>query len=199
MSQFPFKYRASAWLSGILVVMAVGFAEAQQSVESEDESSAALNHQPAKPLPATPEGKIEMGQQVIKQGRQLSRNVAQLLNQARQDKDVIQSTCLDDKLTQANVSTRNAEQRLEALHQAIQTKDADRQAHEATVLSVLGRKLSVLEQESGQCVGQDLYETGETKVTTTIDPKTPKEKAANPPLPDMPSLPVVPPPVSPVR
>ncbi|MCB9667317.1 MAG: hypothetical protein H6715_04250 [Myxococcales bacterium] len=199
MSRLPITIKTLAGLFGGLALIAVGLVEAQPSIGAEVETSAASSNQPATPLPATPEGKIQLGQQVIKQGRQLSRNVAHLLNQARQEKDVIQSTCLDDKLTQANVSTRNAEQRLQALEQAIQTKDADRQAHEATVLSVLGRKLNVLEQESGQCVGQDLYETGETKVTTTIDPKTPKEKAANPPLPDMPSLPVVPPPISPVQ
>lgn len=187
-----------AVLTGAAAALAVGLAQAQGGTSATGDVQGVSEPANAHPIPATAEGKLELGRRVVKQGKQLSRSVSNLLNQAREDKDVIQMTCLDDKLTQTNVSTRNAEQRLGALRQAIQTKDLDRQDHEATVLSVLGRRITVLEKESGQCVGQDLYETGETKVTMTVDPNTPRENASKPPLPDMPSIPMVPPPSSPV-
>lgn len=191
------KMQPLAAMAGAIVALAVGLAQAQSGA-SVAEVPGVSEPAKAQPIPQSAEGKLELGRRVVKQGRQLSRSVSNLLNEARQDKDVIQMTCLDDKLTQTNVSTRNAEQRLGALQQAIQTKDADRQEHEATVLSVLGRRLTVLEKESGQCVGQDLYETGETKVTMSVDPNTPRENASKPPLPDMPSIPIVPPPSSPI-
>jgi hypothetical protein len=92
-----------------------------------------------------------------------------MLEEARKESDIIKITCLDDKLTQINVNLRTAESRLDALRKAV---DPDRRIHEYTVLTVLGQKLQVLDQEAHQCVGQAMYETGATKVTTVIDTGT---------------------------
>jgi hypothetical protein len=73
---------------------------------------------------------------------------------------------LNDKLTQINANLRTAQSRYASLQRIV---DAEQRKHELTVLSVLGQKLQVLDQESNQCVGQDLYETGPTKITTEID------------------------------
>ncbi|HET8937362.1 MAG TPA: hypothetical protein VFN67_28160 [Polyangiales bacterium] len=96
----------------------------------------------------------------------LSQRVTQMLDDARRDADVIRVTCLNDKLTQINANLRTAQSRHATL---LRTVDIDQRRHELTVLSVLGQKLQVLDQESNQCVGQDLYETGPTKITTEID------------------------------
>ncbi|QQR89237.1 MAG: hypothetical protein IPJ88_13630 [Myxococcales bacterium] len=181
-------------LSGSLVVISViaflGFAQAQEDTTQQT---------PAPAPAATDNSAINQGNQVVSQGQSLARRIANMLDEARREGDVIRATCLDDKLTQANVNTRNAEQRLSALQEAVSTQDNERQKHELTVLSVLSSKLGVLDQEAAQCLGQDLFETGETKVVTTIDPNTPQENSSIAPPPSMPVVPAVPPPSSPTN
>ena len=79
---------------------------------------------------------------------------------------MIRVTCLNDKLTQINANLRTAQGRFTNLQRTV---DTDQRNHELTVLTVLGQKLQVLDQESNQCIGQDLYETGPTKIITEID------------------------------
>jgi hypothetical protein len=108
----------------------------------------------------------ESAEQIVQRGTNLSQRVSTMLDEARRDADMIRVTCLNDKLTQINANLRTAQSRLASLQKAI---DVDQRNHELTVLTVLGQKMQVLDQESNQCVGQDLYETGPTKVTTEIN------------------------------
>lgn len=103
---------------------------------------------------------------IVAKGNALSTRVGQMLDDARREADMIRVTCLNDKLTQINANLRTAQTRLTSL---TRTGDADQRNHELTVLTVLGQKLQTLDQESNQCVGQDLYDTGPTKVVTEID------------------------------
>ena len=117
-----------------------------------------------------------------------------MLEQARKQADIIRVTCLNDKLTQINANLKTAQARLTALREAV---DPDRQAHEHTVLSVVGQKLQVLDREAQQCVGQGMYDTGETKVITEIEDTSPFED--NPSVPPVllpPSVPAIPPPAT---
>ena len=99
-------------------------------------------------------------------GTTLAQTVRRMLEEARKEADIIKITCLDNKLTQIDVNNRTAEARLDALKKAV---DNDRRTHEFTVLTVIGQKLQVLDQEAHQCVGQSMYDTGATKVVTEID------------------------------
>jgi len=127
---------------------------------------------------------------IVARGTTLSARVGQMLDDARREADMIRVTCLNDKLTQINANLRTAQTRLTSLQRAA---DVDQRNHELTVLTVLGQKLQTLDQESNQCVGQDLYDTGPTKVVTEIDtsrlPATETEPT-NPPIltPTAPSM-----------
>lgn len=103
---------------------------------------------------------------IVNRGTTLSQRVAQMLDDARREADVIRVTCLNDKLTQINANLRTAQSRYATLQRTV---DLDQRNHELTVLTVLGQKLQVLDQEANQCIGQDLYETGPTKIVTEID------------------------------
>jgi hypothetical protein len=148
--------------------------------------------------PPTPAELIAQGDGILRRGMAISKSVRTMLESARKDADIIRITCLDDKLTQINANLRSAETRLEALRKAV---DADLRMHEYTVLSVLGNKLQVLDQEAHQCVGESMYETGETTVVTEIDTDMlPFEETPSiPPVVLPPSLPTLPPPASGVR
>jgi hypothetical protein len=109
---------------------------------------------------------------------QTSRRVQQMLDEARRERDILRVTCLNDKLTQINANVRTAATRAESLREAVQMNDDSRRDHEFTVLTVLGQKFRMLEQEANQCIGQDIFDTGTTRVETSIDPATPEEDAS---------------------
>ena len=117
-------------------------------------------------VPGSPAEQMSAADAIVMRGGGLSQRVTQMLDDARRDADIIRVTCLNDKLTQINANLRTAQSRYASLQRTV---DAEQRKHELTVLSVLGQKLQVLDQEANQCVGQDLYETGPTKITTEID------------------------------
>ncbi len=140
---------------------------------------------------------LQEAESIVRRGAQISRRVAAMLDQSRRERDIIRVTCLDDKLTQVNANLRTSEQRVKSLRDASAANDANRRKHEYTVITVLGQKFNVLEQEANQCVGQDLFDTGATRVTTDIDPDTPNEDPSTTPEPPPPPVPFIPPPASP--
>jgi hypothetical protein len=145
--------------------------------------------------PATPQDLIADGESVLRRGGLVSSGVRDMLEDARKDADIIRITCLDDKLTQINANLRSVETRLDALRKAV---DPDRRTHEHTVLTVLAQKLQVLDQEAHQCVGEAMYETGQTKILTEIDTDMIpfEETPSTPPVIAPPTLPTLPPPTT---
>lgn len=139
------------------------------------------------------EAQILEGKKIVMQGDRLSRRVSLMLDDARRDADLIRITCLNEKLTQINANLRNAQKRLEALTGAV---DADRRNHEYTVLTVLGQKFQTLDQESNRCVGQDIFETGATRVETDIDTSVVSNENPNEIPPVLTPAPQIPPPAS---
>lgn len=143
----------------------------------------------------TPEQQVAAAKSIIKRGQILSTRVRTALNNARKDNDVIMVTCLNDKLTQINANLRNAQGRLESLEAAV---DPDQAKHEYVVLSVIGEKFNTLDREAAQCAGQEMFDTGVTKVLTEIDiSMLPfEENPGFPPEILPPGLPTFPPPAS---
>ena len=127
----------------------------------------------------------------------LSRRVQAMLDDARRDGDVLRVTCLDDKLTQINAHRRTLASRVESLQGAVQSSETDLANHEFTVITVLSQNFSHLDRAANECIGQDMYETGTTRVTTTIDPGTPQEDPSLiPVVPPGVQVPFIPPPES---
>jgi len=161
------------------------------------QGTAVQSAQPA-PAPTNAADMITQGEGVVENGAVLSTTVSGLIREATEDGDVMKVTCLNDKQTAIDGNLLTAQQHLSALRNAT---DAGVREHEHTMLMVIGQKLDTLGQEAGQCVGQDLYETGETNVDTIIDQDMlPFED--NPSVPPMvlpPSLPTLPPPESGMR
>jgi hypothetical protein len=144
----------------------------------------------------TPAEQLAESQRIQERGSTLSRRVAGMLDEARRENDVIRVTCLDDKLTQINAHLRTLGSRLESLQEASQLGDEGRRNHEFTVITVLGQNLTELDRAANECIGQDLFETGTTRVTTTIDPSVPNEDPSVIPVPVAPTVPFIPPPAS---
>ncbi len=144
----------------------------------------------------TAEQQLEEAQSIEERGTQISRRVLSMLDEARRERDIIRVTCLNDKLTQINAHRRTLESRSRNLQEANTTGDSERRNHEFTVITVLGQHFRTLEQEANACIGQDIFETGTTRVVTTIDPATPEEDLVVLPV-DGHQVPFIPPPASP--
>ena len=70
---------------------------------------------------------------------------------------------MDDKLSQCDANLQNLKRRRTALGDAIADGDTGRANHESTVIGVLSQKFKMLAQAANECVGQDLFDTGETQ------------------------------------
>ncbi len=123
----------------------------------------------------TPAEQVAEALQIEERGTQLSRRLLAMLDEARRERDIIRVTCVNDKLTQVNAHLRTVGSRRESLQEAVDTGDESRRNHEFTVLTVLGQHFRTLEQEANACIGQDIFETGATRIDIEIDPTTPEE------------------------
>jgi hypothetical protein len=117
-------------------------------------------------------------------------NVRRMLEQARAQRDVVKTLCLNDKLNQIDVAVRSAQDRRASLEQASLRKDVDLSSHEFTILTVLRQRVEQLHAEANQCIGEEAVLFGETKITTTIDPSVPREDPSS--YPDNPVVSVPP-------
>ena len=124
----------------------------------------------------TNDDKVSQAESILRRASQLAERLSKMLDEARREKDVMRANCINRKLTEVNANTRNIEQRLRALRDAINNGDNNRANHEYTVLSVLSQKLDMLDQEASQCLGQSVFEPGASQIVTTIS-----LNSANPP------------------
>jgi hypothetical protein len=97
------------------------------------------------------------------------------LESARTERDVIKTLCLNDKLSQMDVTARSARDRQAALQAAVQRSDAELANHEFTVLTVMGQRVQQLTAEANQCIGEELAFLGQTQTITSVDPNLPGE------------------------
>lgn len=136
---------------------------------------------------------------IHEKGVNKSRRIQGMLDMARREQDIIRITCLNDKLTQVNANLRSLEQRVSNLEAAVEANATDRRHHEFTVVNVLAQKLQVLEREANQCIGQDIFDTGATRVVTDVDPAAPTEDPTQVQQVPAINVPFIPPPISPTR
>jgi hypothetical protein len=112
-----------------------------------------------------------------------SATVRRGLEQARQQRDVVKTLCLNDKLNQIDIAMRSAQDRRTTLDQAVTRRDADLANHEFTILQVLRQRVDQLDFEARQCLGEELQFLGDTKIITNIDPGMPSEETTSFPDP----------------
>ncbi len=96
-------------------------------------------------------------------------SVAKQLAKARQERDVVKTLCLNDKLNQLDVAMRSATERRQALDLAAKRGDADLANHEFTILGVLRSRADQLMVEANQCVGEEAGFAGDAAVSMTVD------------------------------
>jgi hypothetical protein len=107
--------------------------------------------------------------------------VRRLLEEARAQRDVVKTLCLNDKLNQIDVGLRSARERKGSLELAAKRNDADLSSHEFTILGVLRQRIEQLTAEANQCIGKDADIMGESSIISSVDPAIPDDPAFYPP------------------
>lgn len=123
----------------------------------------------------TPQQQLTQADGDMAKMEQARSNVRRQLMEAREQRDVVKTLCLNDKLTQLNVAIASAQERRDALAAAVKRGDTDLSSHEFTILSVLRQRSDQLATEANQCVGEEVGVVGQSSVTTTIDKNLPEE------------------------
>lgn len=115
------------------------------------------------------EEQLAEAQKVVSRGTRLSSRVAGMKTEAERESDIMKVNCLNKTLAEINAFVRNASGRLDRLRGE---SDPDRVRQSMTVMAVYGQKFGVLDQQASQCIGENLFEVGSTKVETEIDNAT---------------------------
>ncbi len=118
--------------------------------------------------------------------------IRRMLEEARRQRDVVKTLCLDDKLSQVDVAVRSARTRKTDLEAAVKRNDAELANHEFTILTVLRQRSEQLVAEANQCIGEESAFVGDTRTTVQIDPQIPPDDTPYPPTD--PTLVIGPPP-----
>jgi hypothetical protein len=186
-----------AVLAASLAVGSLGYAFAQDASDSTvDVIQVEPMRAPDKGRALSPAAQAKAARSAVDSASASCAAQSQALKSAKRESDIIRATCLKDKLDQCNASLQSMKRRQAALDQAIAAGDSGSSNHEFTVIGVLSQKFKALSQAANQCVGQDLFDTGETHVREEVDLFAPDENpAAMSPVLDWP-IPFIPPPVS---
>jgi hypothetical protein len=191
------KRSIARWVTVSLVVAAgfrIGVAGAQDAngrpagdAEIQSERQANLSG---------PEQLTESGR-IIDTVSNMRRRVSDMLDRARQERDIIKVTCLNDKLTQIDVTLRSANEHRELLQTAVSINNDGQRNHEFALLNIFRQRADALEAEARQCIGEEAGGFGEgTVVTVRVNPNIAAEDTTRYPVsPISPERPLVPSPV----
>ena len=165
----------------LLIGHGVASAQAQPAPQTPPDASGGLSRQ----VNLTPAEQLQQAESSLARMESSRTTVRRQLEQARAQRDVVKTLCLNDKLNQIDVAIRSARERRQALESAAGRKDADLSNHEFTILTVLRQRVDQLTAEANQCIGQEAGFVGESAVTSTIDPNLPQEDPSQYPNTDI--------------
>jgi hypothetical protein len=166
--------RVGAWprlvAAGVMTFAVVGVAVAQQGgPPAPPEPNPGLQRQ----VTLTPQEQLQQADNDLARMEQARSTVRRQLMEAREQRDVVKTLCLNDKLTQLNVAISSAQERRDGLAGAVKRGDTDLATHEFTIMSVLRQRTDQLSTEANQCVGEEVGVVGQSDVKVTYDKNLP--------------------------
>ena len=104
----------------------------------------------------TPQQQLRVASRLVEEMSAKRRRVAQLLDTAQQQHDIIRVNCLNDKLTQIDVTIRSARDHMDLLQTAATISNDGQRNHEYSLMQIFGQRAESLDVEARQCVGEEL-------------------------------------------
>lgn len=163
-------YSAAALLA-LVVGQGAASAQAQGAAPPVPDAQAGLTRQ----VNLSPKEELAQADGYLNRMDTARQSVRRQLEDARAQRDVVKTLCLNDKLNQIDVAIRSARERRESLINAANRNDTDLSSHEYTILTVLKQRTDQLTAEANQCIGKEAGFVGDSAVTSTIDPNLPQE------------------------
>ena len=102
--------------------------------------------------------------------QQLARRIQGMLDQARQEQDIIKERCLDAKLAELNATIRSFESVRQRHATAVQNRNDELRNHNFRMLYIMTERVRSMRVEAEGCVGGPEVTFGRTEVTTEVDP-----------------------------
>jgi hypothetical protein len=121
----------------------------------------------------SPQEQVTQADVSIARMEQAASAVRKQLQTAREQRDVVKTLCLNDKLSQIDVAIRSGRDRKASLAAAASRNDAELSNHEFTILQVLRQRSEQLTAEANQCIGEEAAFIGETSTKQMLDPALP--------------------------
>lgn len=132
--------------------LAVGVAGAQPRTQEGNDREAEVSQRRVANLSGPDQ--VREGSAIIEEIQRVRRQVSDMLDQARGDRDLIKVNCLNDKLTQIDVTLRSAREHQELLGTAVSTNNDGQRNHEFVLLTIYRGRTSGLGVEARQCIGE---------------------------------------------
>lgn len=129
----------------------------------------------------TPQEQVAESAKHVARMEQAAGGVRKMLEEARKQRDVVKTLCLNDKLSQIDVAIRSGRDRRTQLQAAVNRNDAELSNHEFTILTVLRQRSEQLVAEANQCIGEEAAFVGDTRTKVTIDPSIAPDETPYPP------------------
>ncbi len=167
-------------LIGLVAFVAVALLYGQSDADAQAGGLAPPAPQTQGAAPAanlTPADMIAQADAIIGQIESARSNVRKQLEIAREQRDVLKTLCLNDKLNQLDVAIRSARERKGALDSAAGRNDTELARHEFAIIAVLKQRTDTLTAEANQCVGKEVALIGESSVTATEEPGLPDQES----------------------
>jgi hypothetical protein len=162
------------WVGVTTFVLAIaGSATAQQPAGTAPAPDAQVGFQHRVQL--SPQDELAEANAAIARMDQASATVRHQLEQARVARDVVKTLCLNDKLSQIDVTTRSARDRRAALQSAVDRNDVESANHHFSILTAHRQHAEQISAEANQCVGEEVAFVGQTQVTMEVDAILPGE------------------------
>jgi hypothetical protein len=117
----------------------------------------------------SPQDELVEANAAVARMSQAAATVRRQLEQARATRDVVKTLCLNDKLSQIDVTTRSARDRQAALQSAVERNDVEGANHHFSILTAHRQHAEQISAEANQCIGEEVAFVGQTQVTTQID------------------------------
>jgi hypothetical protein len=128
----------------------------------------------------TPQEQLAESAKHLGRMEQAAAGVRKMLEEARKQRDVVKTLCLNDKLSQIDVAIRSGRDRRTQLTAAVGRNDTELSNHEFTILTVLRQRSEQLVAEANQCIGEEAAFVGDTRTKVTIDPSIPPDETPYP-------------------
>jgi len=103
-----------------------------------------------------PADQLAQSEQDLSKMEAIRDQVRRQLMEARAQRDVVKTLCLNDKLSQLNVAISAAQERHDALAAAVKSNDTDLATHQFIILTVLAQRTDQLQGEANQCLGEEI-------------------------------------------